>query len=285
MHFNKILPGLLLAALLASCNLKNQSGHYDNEENIAAAVSKVNNNHAHKSNTVKNTSSSAAPVVGERINGTATVYTRPGGDPLVTLQDYIPLRCAPAQKDWYPVSIDFDITKDEYIKPVFRKGRKIQVNGVAAGTLQRDIKLPVATNGEKMWATISGYTGKKNIRNGSIIEPALCSFMKQHGGRSFADMEPFIQNFRLEEETTLKPYVMYFNYESGIDDPSPLYRVALIFQSKQLIGILHARPLALEGGSSRRLQRGFTVNYMDGIDKSLKEDFATKFNKFIVSVD
>lgn len=279
MHLNKYLSCLSLAVLLVSCNLNNKPSKYDNEENAAK------NNKKTATTTAAKPARSKAPIVGERINGAATILNNPGGEPLVTLVDYIPLRCAPVKKDWYPVSIDFDITKEEYSKPIFHKGRKIKVNGVDAGVLQRDIKLPVATNGEKMWATIDGYTQKKSIRSGTIIESALSSYLKQHTGRSTADMEPFIHNFKLEEETTLKPYLLYFNYESGIDDPSPLYRLALVFQGKQLIGVLHSRPIQLDGGTPRRLQRGFTVNYLSGIDKSLKEDFAVKFNKFILSVD
>ncbi|MGF6846688.1 hypothetical protein QFZ51_001923 [Chitinophaga sp. W3I9] len=279
MHLNKYLSCLSLAVLLVSCNLNNKPSKYDNEENAAKNDKKT------ATTTAAKPARSKAPIVGERINGAATILNNPGGEPLVTLVDYIPLRCAPVKKDWYPVSVDFDITKEEYSKPIFHKGRKIKVNGVDAGVLQRDIKLPVATNGEKMWATIDGYTQKKSIRSGTIIESALSSYLKQHTGRSTADMEPFIHNFKLEEETTLKPYLLYFNYESGIDDPSPLYRLALVFQGKQLIGVLHSRPIQLDGGTPRRLQRGFTVNYLSGIDKSLKEDFAVKFNKFILSVD
>ena len=275
----KHLPCLALLVLLASCNLDNKPSKYDHEEDTAVSTT---------GNTKKSTpkpATAAAPIIGERVKGNATILTRPGGEPIVSLLDYIPLHCAPAKKDWYPVSVDFDITKEEFSKPIFHKGRKIKVNGVAAGVLQRDIKLPVSTNGAKMWATVSGFTEKKNVRTGTIIESALTSYLKQHAGRSTDDMQSFIHNFKLEKETTLVPYILYFNYESGIDDPSPLYRLALVFQGKHLIGVLHSRPLQLAGSSSRRLQRGFSVNYLNGIDKSLKEDFAVKFNKFILSVD
>jgi hypothetical protein len=181
--------------------------------------------------------------------------------------------------------VDFDISKEEYSKPIFRKGRKIRVNGVPAGVLEKDIRLPVATNGERMWATLNGYTAQKNLRKGTIIESALKTFLHQHKGRSTEDLRPFIHNFQLEEEKIIPPYILYLNYESGIEDPSPLYRVALVFQQKQLIGVVHSRPFELGGSSTRRLQRGFSINYLNGIAPSLKEDFATKFNKFIVSVD
>lgn len=276
----KHLPGLALAVLLVSCNLDNKTSKYDHEEDTT--VPAAGNT---KKPTPKPAATAAAPIIGERVKGNAVIVMRPGGEPVVSLLDYIPLRCAPAKKDWYPVSVDFDITKEEFSKPVFHKGRKIKVNGVPAGVLQRDIRLPVATNGTKMWATVSGFTEKKNIRAGTIIESALTSYLKQHAGRSADDMQAFIHNFKLEKETVLVPYVLYFNYESGIDDPSPLYRLALVFQGKHLIGVLHSRPLQLPGSSSRRLQRGFSVSYLNGIDKSLKEDFAGKFNKFILSVD
>ncbi|MFY0254871.1 hypothetical protein ACDQ55_13060 [Chitinophaga sp. 30R24] len=278
MHLNKLLTCLGLTALLVSCNLKNKHSRYENEEGSGNADMK-------KNNITTTPATPAAPIMSERINGKANLFDKPGGTAIISLVDYVPLRCAPVKNDWYPVNLDFDITKEEFSKPVFHKGRKIKVNGVPAGILQQDLRLPVSTNGQKMWATLNAYTEKKNIRKGTIIETALASFLKQHDGRSTTALQPFIHNFGLEEETTLKPYVMYFNYESGIDDPSPLYRIALIFQSKQLIGVLHARPLQLDGCVTRRLQRGFTVHYLHGIDKTLQEDFAGKFNKFILSVD
>ncbi|WP_146151319.1 hypothetical protein [Chitinophaga niastensis] len=278
MHLKEKICYLALAVLLLSCDQKSKHNKYDNEEGTDTTETTTKKTTAKKP-------AVTAPVVGERVSGAAIVRTGPDGDPIVSLLDYIPVRCAPVKKDWYPVNVDFDITPEEFSKPIFRKGRKIKVNGVAAGVLQRDIKLPVSTNGQKMWATINGYTEKKNIRGGTVVETALVSYLKQHKGRSIDDMQPFIHNFKLEEETTLKPYVLYFNYESGIDDPSPLYRLALVCQGKQLIAVLHARPMEVDGSTSRRLQRNFTVNFLNGIDKSLKEDFATKFNKFITSVD
>ncbi|RFS24832.1 hypothetical protein DVR12_06465 [Chitinophaga silvatica] len=270
----------VLMLLLSACDLKYRPDKYKNEG--STEVDQPTRS-AKPTSTPKNTS--PAPIKGERVNQSAIVRDQPNGEPIVSLLDYVPLRCAPVKKDWYQVNVDFDISKDEFSKPIFRKGRKIEVNGVPAGTLERDIKLPVATNGEKMWATINGYTEKKSLRSGSIIESALSVFLNQHKGRSTQDMQPFIHNFQLEEETVLKPYVLFLNYESGIDDPSPLYRLALIFQGQQLIGILHSRPFELAGSNTRRLQRGFTVNFLNGIDQTLREDFATKFNKFIVSVD
>jgi hypothetical protein len=83
----------------------------------------------------------------------------------------------------------------------------------------------------------------------------------------------------------LKPYALFYTYESGIDDPSPSYRLALVCQGNQLIGVLHSRPLDIAGTRPRRLQRGFAINFLPGIDDYLKEDFCKKFNAFIVSVD
>ncbi|MCW3463611.1 hypothetical protein [Chitinophaga nivalis] len=270
----------LSVVVLMACDQKGRHSKYDNEENVGHKGPATD-----KKATLKKVTA-AIPVLGERINNAATIRNSPGGEPIAALLDYIPLRCAPLNKDWYPVSIDIDITKEEFSKPLFHKGRKLKVNGVPAGTLQRDTKLPVATNGEKMWATINGYTEKKNIRSGSIIESAIVSYLSQHKGRSIADMQDFIDNFQLEEDkNVLKPYQLYFNYESGIDDPSPLYRLVLVFQGKQLLGVIHTRPVALNGYAPRRLQRDFTIHFLPGIDKSLKEDFSNKFNKFILSVD
>ncbi|CAL1516905.1 hypothetical protein [Chitinophaga sp. MM2321] len=267
---------LALAVILVSCNQKGKKSGFGIEEDTGNTTTPK---------TVTKKPAATPPIIGERVTPGAVIRNNPDGDPLVSLLDYVPVHCASLKKGWYPVSLDIDITKEEYSKPIFSKGRKIKVNGVAAGQLERDMKLSVATNGKKMWATINGYTEKKNIRTGTIVETALVNYLRQHKGRSVEDMQPFIHNFQLEEETTLKPYTLYFNYESGIDDPSPMYRLALVCQGKSLIGILHTRPLELTGSTSKKMQRNFTMQFLNGIDKSLKDDFCYKFNKFITSVD
>ncbi|WP_160711910.1 hypothetical protein [Chitinophaga solisilvae] len=271
---------LALAVTLVACDQKGRKSRFGNEDGTATAdAPKKNTDHK----TGKTTA--GAPVIGERVAANTQVRIAPDGDIAATLLDYIPVHAAPQKKGWYPVSIDIDITPEEYTKPVFRKGRKLKVNGLAAGVLERDMRLPVATNGEKMWATLNGYTEKKNIRNGTIIETALVNFLKQHKGRSLADIQPFIRNFQLEEEKSLKPYTLFFNYESGIDDPSPMYRVALVCQGDELIGVVHSRPMQIEGSTPKKMQRDFTVHFMKDIDKSLREDFCKKFNQFILAAD
>ncbi|MBC9930432.1 hypothetical protein [Chitinophaga qingshengii] len=275
---------LALTMLLFACHSDKHS-RFGNEDETTGAATTTS---AKKKPAGKKTAAStttAVPVVGERVSPGTVIRSGPKGDIIATLADYIPVHCAPLKDGWYPVSVDIDITGAEYTKPLFRKGRKLKVNGVEAGVLEKDIRLPVATNGEKMWANLSGYTEKKNIRGGTVIETALINYLRQHKDHREEDMQAFIHNFKLEEDKSLRPYTLYFNYESGIDDPSPLYRMVLVCQGKQLIGVVHSRPLDLAGTTTRRLQRNFSIHYFNGIEKSLQEDFATKFNKFIVSVD
>ncbi|NIG53507.1 hypothetical protein [Chitinophaga sp. Cy-1792] len=266
----KIIPFILVVSVIVACTDKRKSpkGQAQLVDSITTPVTKQ-----------------AKPILGERINGSATVRQAPNGQTIASLLDYVPIRCAAIRQGWYPVNIDIDITATEYNNPTFKKGRKIAVDGVPAGELLRTVKLPVSTNGEKMWATIEGVVEQKSIRNGTIIEVAAVNFLKQHKDYSLASLQPFIHNFKLDEDSAIKPYALFYNYESGIDDPSPMYRLALICQGKQLIGILHSRPLTYEGTTPRRLQRGFAVNFLPGIDNYLKEDFCKKFNTYIVSVD
>ncbi|WP_212002708.1 hypothetical protein [Chitinophaga sp. HK235] len=270
---------LVMAVVLFACNPDKHS-RFGNEDETGDKKTAANKKTANAK------TASTAPIISERVAAGTVIRSGPNGDVIATLTDYIPVYCAPLKNGWFPVLVNIDITAAEYTKPLFRKGHKIKVNGVSAGVLEKDIRLPVATNGEKMWATLNGYTEKKNIRSGTIVETAVVNFLHQHKGHSEEDLTPFIHNFQLEEDkSAIKPYTLYFNYESGIDDPSPMYRIALVCQGKQLIGVVHSRPLELPGSSSRRLQRGFTIHFLNGIDKSLQEDFCTKFNKFIVSVD
>ncbi|QJB42146.1 hypothetical protein HF324_31615 [Chitinophaga oryzae] len=274
---------LALAMVLFACHSDKHSrfGNETETETSTGTANKTKKKPAGK----KVAASVGAAIIGERVSPGTVIRSGPKGDVIATLADYIPVHCAPAKDGWCPVSVDIDISAAEYTKPLFRKGRKFKVNGVDAGVLEKDIRLPVATNGEKMWANLSGYTEKKNIRGGTVIETALVNYLREHKEHREEDMQAFISNFKLEEDKTLRPYTLYFNYESGIDDPSPLYRIVLVCQGKQLIGVVHSRPLQLPGATTRRLQRNFTIHYFNGIEKSLQEDFAGKFNKFIVSVD
>ncbi|NML37433.1 hypothetical protein HHL17_09525 [Chitinophaga sp. G-6-1-13] len=273
---------LALVMFLFACHSDKHSrfGNED-ETNTGAATTTAKKKPANK----KLAASVGAAIIGERVSPGTVIRSGPKGDVIATLADYIPVHCAPLKDGWYPVSVDIDITSTEYTKPLFRKGRQLKINGTDAGVLEKDIRLPVATNGERMWATLNGYTEKKNIRGGTVIETALINYLREHKDHREEDMQAFIHNFKLEEEKSLRPYTLYFNYESGIDDPSPMYRVVLVCQGKQLIGVIHSRPLELPGTTSRRLQRDFTIQYFSGIEKSLQEDFAGKFNKFIVAAD
>ncbi|MET6995738.1 hypothetical protein [Chitinophaga defluvii] len=227
----------------------------------------------------------ASPVVGERISGPANIRNTIDGDVIFSLNDYVRVNCAPASNGWYPVSIDIDITQQEYQRPILKKGRKIKMEGILVGEILQDIKIFPATNGKRMWATINGFTRINNIRTGTIIENALPLYLKQHNGNSINDIKPFIKNFKLEEDKQFTPFVQYFNYESGIEDISPLYRLVLVFHQNKLIGVVHARPLELAGTGKRKLKRDFAVNFFNGTDKKIQEDYIRKFNAFITAVD
>lgn len=227
----------------------------------------------------------ASPVVGERISGPANIWNTIDGDVIFSLNDYVRVNCAPASNGWYPVSIDIDITQQEYQRPILKKGRKIKMEGILVGEILQDIKIFPATNGKRMWATINGFTRINNIRTGTIIENALPLYLKQHNGNSINDIKPFIKNFKLEEDKQFTPFVQYFNYESGIEDISPLYRLVLVFHQNKLIGVVHARPLELAGTGKRKLKRDFAVNFFNGTDKKIQEDYIRKFNAFITAVD
>jgi hypothetical protein len=267
-----LLCGMLL---LIACEQNNQSSGKKSKPATTTT----------KKKTATNTPTPATPITGERMNGVANIRNAIDGDILFSLNDFVRVDCAPLNNGWYQISTEIDITQQEYQRPILKKGRKLKFNGTVVGEIMQDMKIYPATNGKRMWATINGFTQKNNIRQGTIIETALTTFLKQHNNNSLDELKPFIKNFKLEEDKQFAPFTHYFNYESTIEDISPLYRMVLVFHNNQLIGVVHSRPLDITGTSSRKLKRGFKVDFFTNTPKKLQDDYSKKFNAFITAVD
>jgi hypothetical protein len=95
--------------------------------------------------------------------------------------------------------------------------------------------------------------------------------------------ENFIDNFNLQKDDQFEGYVVYFNYESWLVDPSPMWRIGLVFQNEILVGILHSRPLRIIGTKDYKLDSAFDCLLYN--DTKNKEKLIQTFNLFVNSVD
>ncbi|KAA2244411.1 hypothetical protein F0L74_00030 [Chitinophaga agrisoli] len=230
----------------------------------------------------------SGPVTGERINGPANIRNKVNGEVLFSLDDKALVTCTQAKDGWYQVGLNMDIANDEYGKGKLKKGTPIKVKGKVVGQILKDMEVSTSTNNEGSWAELIGYTHKDNIYPSTIIENALAFYMStaKDNKRTVAFMQPFINDFELTKDAEqFGPFLIYYNYENWIDDPSAGYRVVLIFKDGRLAGVLHTRPLHLMGATTIKAERGYDVDFYNDTPKDDQTDFLNQFNQFIMSVD
>lgn len=227
------------------------------------------------------------PVIAERAGGATTLMDTVNGKAILSLNDNTLLNSGAVTNGWAVAAIETSLGKEAYESGTLKKGGKLEQNGQETGVALEDIVLENKTQDDKGNASgvIYAYVQEQHIKPGSVIETALHDHLQQHPGRSRAALQPFIDQFRLEEWDGLKPFRQYTNYESTAEDPSPAFRTILIFYQDKLIGVADSRSLQLPGATVRRLDRDFTVSFFEGVDEKQQEEYSKKFNKFINSVD
>jgi hypothetical protein len=258
---------IIISMMLAGCGSKNAAGTDETAGNAIAADS-LGRIH----------------ITGERIKGPAAVINRPGGDTLFLLNDSVLVSTTTPKGGWLTVGVLMEISNDEFKSDTLKKGRDIVVDGKSIGKIYSDMPVNTSTDYRMTWAELSGTTETSHIYPWSIVELELGSMLLDTSNRSQAVMNHFIKDFELETDTTLN-FTGYFNYETWIDDPSPLVRIKLLFESGKLAGIVHSRPLSVHGTKEYDLERGLKVLFYHDVDKQKIENFISYFNNIISSAD
>lgn len=272
----KYLP-FLLAGLLCSCAENAKKPLPDADSSLT-----VNEQSA-------SSTSSPLPdkIIAERTNGTVTLLDTIDGKPLVSLTDNVLLDATMPKNGWSETSIEIAISAAQEKSMIIKKGQPLTLAGKVVGKALDDLHL--VTTGENNHGELTGfffgYVQKKDIKPGSVIETALATYLNTHSGRLLPDMQPFIKQFQLENTGVNAPFLEYQNYDNSVDDPSPLYRVVLVFYKNTMIGAVAARPLQLANTQSQPLERGFTAYFFNDTDPKVKEEYVKLFNNFITSVD
>ncbi|MDH7460767.1 hypothetical protein QEG73_05735 [Chitinophagaceae bacterium 26-R-25] len=225
------------------------------------------------------------PIWGERINGPANIRDTVDGEVIFSLYDKTLVSCTEENNGWHVISIIMDLAKDEFGIDTIRQGRKIVVNGKEVGVVLKDVAVSTMGTSTKTLGELLGYTRKNNIYSYSIIENALVNFLSKDTSRTITSMQSFIKDFKLEGDTSNKPFATFMNYETGIEDPSPLQRIELIFHNNNFIGAVHSRPISVPNTTDYKLERGFHVVFFNNVDKELRERFINYFNSYINTVD
>jgi hypothetical protein len=225
------------------------------------------------------------PIIGERVDGPAIVRDKPNGEALFELYDNTLVESAPLKDDWFQVLVYTDIDYEEFGIDSLVEGRYLISDGDTIGRILKTHGVSTGRGKDQAYAMVYGYTHKDNIKPGTIIENILSKKLAANE-RELGLWKGFIKSFKLEDDAIeYKDYKSYFNYENTVDDPSPGFRIVLLFQAKRLIGLIHSRELAIDNITTRTTNPRYNISFFKDIPVKDQQDFVAYMNEWVKGVD
>jgi len=224
-------------------------------------------------------------IIGERIDGPANIRNKPNGDILFELQDNALIETTELREGWYEVLIYGDIEYNEYGIDSIQKGRNIISNGETIGKVLKTHSIGTGRGNDFASAMLHGYTHKNNIKPETIIENAFLKKLSE-GKREINLWYDFIKDFKLEENAvSYDKLETYYNYESSAVDPSPGFRIVLLFQKNNLVGFMHSRDLKIEKTKVHKLNWSYYVTFYEDYTEKDQLKFVDYMNEWMIGVD
>jgi len=193
----------------------------------------------------------------EVIDGPANFRAKPNGQILISLTDGQNVESGLLKNGWFEISVAIKITKRQFDNGYnVKKGDKLidfytnKLIGVALADISASICRTSSYGDKANEMEILGYVSKSNIKPNSIPENAIDSAIKKKIFQlQYDSLKSFLLNEEYKKESlikkTLPQLTEYCIYESTVVDPSPGYRVGMIFENNELIAIEHSRPLKI----------------------------------------
>jgi hypothetical protein len=225
-------------------------------------------------------------IIGERIDGPANIRNKPNGDILFELNDgaLVEVTTKP-ENDWYEVLVYADIDYNEYSMDSILKDRPIIVNNDTIGKVLKSHSVSSGQGVDFAYTMLYGYTHKNNIKPETVIETVFKNNLTENG-RDFSGWKGFIENFKLDNDAIgYESFESYYNYENTIEDPSPGFRVVLLFDNQNLVGLIHSRELHIESTKTHKLNWSYYVTFFGDYPEKGQLKFVDYMNEWIQGVD
>jgi len=225
-------------------------------------------------------------IIGERIDGPANIRNKPNGEILFELYDnaLVEVTTKP-ENDWFEILVYADIDYNEYGLDSISKDRLIIVNNDTIGRVMKSHSVSTGQGGDFADAMLYGFTHKNNIRPETVIETVFKKHLTENG-RSLLDWEEFIKSFELDSGAVgYDQFQTYYNYENSIEDPSPGFRIVLLFEKRQLIGFIHSRELQIDQTKTHKLSWSYFVTFFKEYPEKEQLRFVDYMNEWIQGVD
>lgn len=202
-------------------------------------------------------------IVNELIDGPANVRESINGNLIFTLNDDANVNVIGEKNNWFIISVFIDSLNIS--NNLIKKEDTIYQNSKAIGKMYENLNTYEFYSGSHF---IEGYTHKKNIKNESLIESVVS---KNLNNRNLEDWNRIIKRFGFENRNGFLHYKAFEILENN--DISPGFRILLLFENKNLIGIYHSREIQYD------LIESYDLNY----DKiSFYKDFDTVKKKELI---
>ena len=198
----------------------------------------------------------------ELVDGPANIRSEPNGKIIFSINNDVDIDVGyKFVNDWVDVGVPVYVnTKDlinfdENIEGTngatkIKQGSILyDYNGEKIGKAISEVNIEVESTYDKktkkFYAYLWGYTYRSNIKWGTAIER---DFEKLIDNSNNLDMQYYVRNvkgyYEWNKVKTEKGVFEGFIYsEAIVTDPSPGYRIALVFFNKELVAILHSRPI------------------------------------------
>lgn len=225
-------------------------------------------------------------IIGERIDGTANVRNEPNGEILFELYDNVLVgESSKPENDWYEILIIADINYKEYGLDSILKDRPIIVGNDTVGRVLNTHSVNTGQGGDFAFARLYGFTHKNNIKPETVIETAFIKELSQ-SDLKLNSWKDFIRSFDLDTNAIIfNGFQTYYNYENSFEDPSPGFRMVLLFENDNLIGLLHSRDLRIDDTKMHKLDESYMVTFFNEYPERKQIKFFDYMNEWIKRVD
>lgn len=226
-------------------------------------------------------------IIRERAQGTVTLFNTISGKPIIQVNDNVMLEAAIPEKGWASTLVTTEVSEEKGEGEIMKKGSPIIVNGKQVGKLLEDVEIVSAYKNDKgvNLAVFYAVVQQNKLKPSTIIENALATYLKEHPERSLKEMKTFIKQFQLVKLDMHEPFVVYYNYESSADDPSPGFRTVLVFYENKLIGVVDSRTAQLESTTYYKLAMGYRGYFFNDTPEALRKKYISLFNELANSAD
>lgn len=235
------------------------------------------------------------PILGERIDGPANIRDSINGKVILSIEDNQLVQCSEISNDWYRIGLVIPLSKEQFDNYTIKKGEKIIQDGELICTAIEDIELWMTdeNNGKdttvKYVGIIVGYTYKDNIKPESIPELELEKILNSKTDLTKENLAWYLKNFdfvqhglQIEGFENVEQFMIY---GAWIDDPSPIDRIRLVFESNKLIAVIHERELKMNGKKSYDLVRELELLVVKGFEQKELDTFIENNKKSYWGVD